>query len=77
MFGHLQRERIVRIFHRILHLRNISSHLRVGARVTGGDPIAWSNDTGKSTGPHVHYDLSDENGTYLDPTEEFSGCRDQ
>ena len=55
--------------HRYLHLKSVNSNLSSGIQVSRGDLIGWSNDTGDSGGPHLHYDLND--GNYIDPTQEF------
>lgn len=33
------------------------SHLALGAKVAEGDPIAFSGNTGASTGPHLHWEV--------------------
>lgn len=39
---------------------------RPGQRVTRGEVIGWVGSTGKSTGPHLHYEVH-KNGKPLDP----------
>jgi murein DD-endopeptidase MepM/ murein hydrolase activator NlpD len=50
------------------HLR-APSPLAVGARVKAGDFVAYSGNTGASTGPHLHYELrkSRKWGDTVDP----------
>ena len=38
------------------HLQK-ASHLALGAKVAEGDPIAFSGNTGASTGPHLHWEV--------------------
>jgi len=39
---------------------------RSGQRVTRGEVIGWVGSTGKSTGPHCHYEVI-KNGNKIDP----------
>lgn len=43
---------------------------RVGQKVKRGEVIGWVGSTGKSTGPHLHYEVH-KNGTRLDPVYFF------
>jgi murein DD-endopeptidase MepM/ murein hydrolase activator NlpD len=49
-----------------LHLSEVEPDVVVGAMVEGGQVIAKSGNTGRSTGPHLHYELHLD-GTALDP----------
>ncbi len=44
--------------------------VRVGQQVTRGEIIGWVGNTGKSTGPHCHYEVH-KNGNKLDPVYFF------
>ncbi|MGE5698763.1 MAG: M23 family metallopeptidase [Deltaproteobacteria bacterium] len=48
------------------YAHNRKALVRLGQRVTRGDPIAMSGSTGISTGPHVHYEVW-KNGRPADP----------
>lgn len=50
---------------RMCHLDKI--HVSIGQRVDEGEHIANSGNTGRSTGPHLHYGIRDKAGLYLDP----------
>src|SRR5215469_1688841 len=43
---------------------------KVGQRVTRGEVIGWVGSTGKSTGPHCHYEVH-KNGDPVDPVYYF------
>ena len=43
--------------------------LNVGDRVSQGEKVALSGNTGQSTGPHLHYGLSRGAGHWVDPLD--------
>jgi murein DD-endopeptidase MepM/ murein hydrolase activator NlpD len=51
---------------KFLHLSETS--VQVGQTVTPGTPLGLSGNTGRSTGPHLHYEL-ERGGRVLDPIE--------
>ncbi len=54
---------------RYAHLSSIS--VTAGDPVTQGQPIALSGSTGKSTGPHLHFEIR-EDGVAVDPRQFLS-----
>ena len=55
---------------RTLYAHNSSNLVRVGQEVSRGDQIARVGSTGRSTGPHVHYEVI-VNGVPVNPTSFF------
>jgi murein DD-endopeptidase MepM/ murein hydrolase activator NlpD len=61
---------LVEIFHdkggstRYAHLR--SANVTLGQEIARGDVIGWMGNTGRSTGPHLHYETC-VNGRVIDP----------
>lgn len=49
------------------HLQRFAAGLAPGTRVHRDDVIALSGSSGRSTGPHLHYELA-RNGRLVDPT---------
>ena len=47
------------------HLSSVC--VSVGQRVSAGELIAYSGNTGNSSGPHLHYEVNDENRNPLNP----------
>lgn len=49
-----------------LHLSKIADGIRPGSRVKQKQVIAYSGNTGRSTGPHLHYGMK-RGGSYVNP----------
>jgi murein DD-endopeptidase MepM/ murein hydrolase activator NlpD len=48
------------------HQNAIAKGIRAGAKVHQGQVIGWVGSTGRSTGPHIHYEIA-VNGNRVDP----------
>lgn len=52
------------------HLKDVASHLQVGTKVQAGEVIGTLGDTGFSTGPHLHWEIrQQEDGGQVDPVK--------
>lgn len=54
------------------HLSSIPRHIRKGRKVKRGEQIALSGNTGRSTGPHLHYEVRKLEGGTLNPIYFFA-----
>ena len=50
-----------------LHLSEVAPEMRPGARVARGQLVGLSGNTGRSTAPHLHYQITSKAGRVLDP----------
>lgn len=60
-----------------LHLDELPKDLKVGKLYRTGEVVARSGNTGRSTAPHLHYQLETAKGKLLDPFEEHETYRRQ
>lgn len=56
---------------RYAHLSEIPDEIKRGVTVKRGQMIALSGNTGRSTGPHLHYEVRDSQGRTLNPFNFF------
>lgn len=56
---------------RYAHLSEIADDLRRGEEVKRGDTIGYSGNSGRTTGPHLHYEVRTPEGETLDPMPFF------
>jgi len=54
---------------RFLHLSEVDDTVKAGAKVEAGQRIGATGNTGRSSAPHLHYELIDSSGRVLDPLE--------
>ena len=51
---------------------NNTNAVRVGQQVRAGDRIATVGNRGNSTGPHLHFEVTDPTGNTVDPLKWLS-----
>jgi murein DD-endopeptidase MepM/ murein hydrolase activator NlpD len=56
---------------RYAHLSESADGIRPGTQVKRGELIAYTGNSGRSTGPHLHYELRTENDEALNPVRFF------
>jgi len=54
------------------HLSQIPRRIRPGVRVKRGEQIGLSGNTGRSDGPHLHYEVRDAEGRSINPIYFFA-----
>ncbi|HEV7247951.1 MAG TPA: M23 family metallopeptidase [Shinella sp.] len=54
------------------HLGSIAGNLNIGDEVAAGTPVGTVGSTGNSSGPHLHFQMEDEDGNPVDPRSMFS-----
>ena len=60
-----------------LHLAEVEKGIGPGTRVAKGQRIALSGNTGRSTAPHLHYQVMSPSGKVLDPFDLHRTRRDE
>lgn len=58
-----------------LHLSELAEEMRPGAKVARGQLVGFSGNTGRSTAPHLHYQIMSKAGRVLDPMKEHPTYR--
>ncbi len=54
------------------HLSEIDAKWRPGSVIERGDVVGYSGSTGRSTGPHVHYEVRNADGETMNPIYFFA-----
>lgn len=52
---------------RFLHLHEVDPLMRAGARLPAGGPVGQVGSTGRSSAPHLHYEIRARDGRPIDP----------
>lgn len=56
---------------RYLHMDTGSRQYKSGDNISSGDMLGRVGSTGQSTGAHLHVDVKDSKGNYIDPKRYF------
>ena len=52
------------------HMQEVADHLNIGTKVKDGEVIGTLGNTGRSTGPHLHWEVrTSQNGGQIDPVQ--------
>jgi murein DD-endopeptidase MepM/ murein hydrolase activator NlpD len=54
---------------------HVSPLVPLNTRVTPGPQIGTVDNSGRTTGPHTHVQVTDPNGQRIDPNAYFKSCR--
>ena len=57
---------------RYAHLSRVPDHIQPGYEVERGETFAFSGNTGRSTGPHLHYEVRDAKDRAINPIYFFA-----
>lgn len=57
--------------HYYAHLSGFN--VKAGQKIKAGQVIGWTGNTGRSTGPHLHYEVRGSNGRQINPQEFIGG----
>jgi murein DD-endopeptidase MepM/ murein hydrolase activator NlpD len=58
-----------------LHLDRVLADIRPGRKLAAGTEVALSGNTGRSTAPHLHYELHDRAGRLVNPFDYHTRLR--
>ncbi len=54
---------------RFLHLERVAKNVRSKSKLAAGTTIGWVGSTGRSSAPHLHYEVVRTDGKVLDPLQ--------
>ncbi len=58
--------------YRTMYAHNDENNVQVGQKIKRGDIIGYSGSTGRSTGPHLHFEVRNDGGEAVDPKKYVS-----
>jgi murein DD-endopeptidase len=54
---------------RFLHMSELAPEMKAGAKVEAGQFVGLSGNTGRSSAPHLHYEIVNSSGRVIDPLD--------